>query len=458
MRSTRKWMAAAMLSLIIFASSACESVQSETGTENIISPENSTGPNSNIAKGNENDQARAIPEQLFDKILALSPNHWVSDFEVLNENEIVAVIQRGDTSDRQIVSLNMKSGEETLLWEGETFRVDLDGVMEEQGDSEPLISFQYYDLESSKWYMEDIEGGKLVNGERLYQTKSPDGKWLTVTDNGIWGISAETGMKVRWTPGEDDSGVLWLPDSSGFVFLQSTGEQLGDGAGPAYELAHFQLDNRKITAYSLAKGFWGGIEWLDPGKTILVHNGFDDMIGLKIVDLDVPSENQVLLTEYADPIGHAFSTLSNMFVVSKSGEFTVMQLDGTLVKRVPWPADLDEYTQKNPSFSENNHESKQPYYEKELDGGKVGPYMLQFSPDGKHLAFLLGAVGESSDDRVPGTKIIICNLNTGEAEAVTQEYLRIDSFRWSPGSDQIAVIYALPEERSTAYLGVKNIK
>ncbi len=173
--------------------------------------------------------------------------------------------------------------------------------------------------------------------------------------------------------GERGRAAAVLPDSSGFIYLKDTGERLGDGAGPKYGLAKYELAGRKSEDLPFERGFWGAIEWMTPGRTLLAKNGFDDVFGLQVVDLEAGQEKQILSTDDVDYARYAYNPFARQLLISEQGKLTFCSDTGAKLSVVPWPDGLDEATRKNPNFSQEPGDGAALYYLAASQGGRVGP-------------------------------------------------------------------------------------
>ncbi|QTH40634.1 hypothetical protein J4772_24065 [Cohnella sp. LGH] len=295
-----------------------------------------------------------------------------------------------------------------------------------------------------------------------WEVESPTGKWIAEWDMntpGIWGIATDTGDKTQWTDSDGDRNPLWLSDGSGFYYLHSTGVNLGDGAGFEATLAHYDIATRKSTVLSYEKGFWGGLRWLVPDESIVASNGFDDVIGLKIIHLPDGTEKQIVDTSNLDYLDYAIHKEAGQLLITDYGKFAWYDRKGDIANQLEWPVELDESTRKNPNYVEGGNPYEQPFYESGVNGGRVGPHGLQFSPNGKHLSYLLGAIGESIDDKVSGVKLVISNTDGTDPALVLDDYVRMDrDYVWSPSSKRIFIAFSTEAARERAYVGWISIK
>ena len=300
-----------------------------------------------------------------------------------------------------------------------------------------------------------VEYGRTEDEYSRWKRVSPNGEWTAVWDRttfGIWGVSAATDEKIQWTTGEGDWSPVWLSDGSGFYYLYDTGKDMGDGAGPEHTLAYYDIATGEQTVLSFGKGFWGSINWLEPDHSLVAYNGFDDVFALKVVDLQAGTEKQLLDTSdfyYVDTDVHPTKPL---VLISEHGGFTWYDSKGNEASQIPWPSDMDEFTRKNPAYAEGGDPYHNPYYDKAIGGGAVGPSQMSYSPDGQHLAYWLGAIGWSSDDKVPGARLVISRDDGTEPVYVTEQYMRVLSYDWSPDSERIFVTYQKEEATDRLYL------
>lgn len=437
-----------------------------TQTQVQVSPEPETAEQVNVEEGSAQQTTQVndlsgnkIEDIGFDTITKLERNGFYYDsFVSINTTEVMAAISSNDSDDTKLVRIDLKSGETSVL--------------QESNDDEDIVgySLRLSDNGSVQWraysknepmahtYQMDLQQQQVVRVDD--NEESPDGQWTAAPtyddiNPGIWGTELASGKRKQWTTGVNDTNPLWLPDSSGFLFLHDTGDNLGDGAGPRYELAKYDLRSRKATILPYESGFWGYIEWLVPGVSVLAHNGFDDGVGLKIVNLQTDKEYQIVDTSDLEHLTSSIVPNENHLFISDQGAFKVYGSDGELISDIAWPTDFDEYTMKpiaEPA-SQTNEQVREVYYKGEEQSARFGPSRISFSPDGKQLAYLLGAIGESVDDKVEGTRIALASSDGSETKLVTQDYVRISNLQWSPDGTTILALFTLGDDRKQFYIG-----
>ncbi|GMK37235.1 hypothetical protein PCCS19_02880 [Paenibacillus sp. CCS19] len=393
----------------------------------------------------------------FDTISKLELNGYSCiGFVALNANEVIAAISSNGEDDTKIVRIDLNSGRTSVIQEssdddqiiGYTIALSDNGIVQWRTYSQKETVLHTYQLD---------ENQKVI---RIDDTKeSPDGRWVAdPTYNnpnlGISGTDQSTGERKQWTTGPKDDQPLWLPDSSGFLFLHDTGDNLGDGAGPKYQLARFDIRSNKMTVLSFESGYWGTIEWLEPGVSVLAHNGFDDVVGLKIVNLNTNKEYQVVDSSNFDYLSSTINPINHHLLVSDQGAFKAYGSNGELSSDTSWPTGFDEFTNKYNSIAgQSEGQAAEIYYAGGEQGGTFGPSHPSISPDGKQLAYLLGAIGESTGDKVEGTRIALANSDGNGTKLVTQNYARISNLQWSPDGTAIIALFTLDQDRKQYYMG-----
>ncbi|THF81293.1 hypothetical protein [Cohnella fermenti] len=404
------------------------------------------------------DAAGASAEQLlsrnFDAVVSLPDDGFYYGGIVAASDEEIVLIGENEARDRtRLAKVNRETRtvEEWFTYDGELafYSVKRSGELGVEGLA--------YAAEEPNRRTVVLKDGELVERPGI-RSSSPDGKWAAVYEDGqegIGGTDVASGSEVRWTKGANDAQPLWLPDSSGFLFLQDTGERLGDGAGPKYALATFDIETKRIERLPYEQGFWGRIEWLVPGRVVLARNGFDDGIGLKLVDLAAGTEKQLvstadLTTQIASHSG------TERVLVAERDSFVLYSAEGNELSRMPWPVDLDEYTGRNPDYDAKAENERAPYYKSGLSAS-FGISGLRFLPDGKRISFELGAIGASIGDVVTGTKLYTAAPGGGEPEAVTMDYLTIGAYEWTSSGRSAALLFALPDSAQGAYIGWKDV-
>ncbi len=410
-------------------------------------------------------QKELLLNQNFDSYVKLPENYYYGSFVMLNDREAVYAASKRDTDPlfSEVVKINLETKETWVMWEGTDHIRDLwiAGVPGYDRDSIVKFTISNYEKKTLQSYM--IEDGELPREvSNQIESPSPDGQWHALSINntqdidqaaGIWGLQTTSNQKVQWTTEKWDKQPLWLPDSSGFMYLRDTGVQVGDGAGPAYELAYYDLRMNKSTVLPFEKGYWGGIEWLNPGKTIVVHTGFDDGFGYKIVDLLSQKEMQIFeTTDAIEYVRQLINPITRRMLISEIGNFLFFNKEGELEKTVPWVTDLDEYTKINPDFGSEEWVTH-PYYISG-NGNGLGPASLEFSPDGTQLVYTLGLMWDSGNNIVPGNRIVISNEDGTKPVWLMKDYFRISELHWTPSSDRLIVHFGIPQSEGENYLGI----
>ncbi len=411
----------------------------------------------------DNVQKELLLKRNFDSYIKLPEGYYYGSFVMLNEKEAVYISSKAGTEPlhNEIVKINLETQETMVLWEGTdsiSYRL-VSEASEEGRDTTVRFSTSNYEQKTFQEYI--IEDGALPK-KVPYRKESPDGKWDAISEDstsenrlsGIWGLNTVSNQKTQWTTGQWDDQPLWMPDSSGFIYLHSTGKQIGDGAGPVYELARYDLKTNQTIILPFEKGYWGRIDWLIPGRTILSQNGFDDGIGYKIVDLLTQKEKQLFSTTHSiDYVRQALNPDSGKMLISEVGHFLFFNTQGELETTILWVTDLDDYTKKNPDFGSEEWVFH-PYYLSNDDGHGLGPSNPEFSPDGKKLAYTLGLMGESGESVVPGSRIVISSENGSEPGWLMRDYFGISEFHWTPSSNRVIVHFKLPQSEGIYYLGI----
>jgi len=369
-------------------------------------------------------------------------------------DEVLLFARTHEPETARLIRTNVRTGQSSVVWEqSDSAYVSAHSLrMIEEG----IFEWDLYERSTRRVYR--LTGDKV---EEVAEPgiDSPDGRWAALSGwdrQGIWGVDYTTGERVQWTTGAEDAQPLWLPDSSGFVFLRDTGEQIGDGAGPYYELARFDVASGETSVYPFEKGYWGFIEWLEPGATLVAHHGFDDMVAAKVVQLGTGSERELIDTADLVYVNIVVEPNSRRVLISDQGRFAFYGSDGELESEVPWPTGFDTYTNRA-TIAPDHPEGRKPYYEGGMAGAGFGPSRMQFSPDGTRIAYLLGAIGESVDDVVEGTRIALADRDGRRTTLLTQDYLRIGEYRWAADGNRLIALFTLPSNRKQAYVGIIDL-
>jgi len=376
------------------------------------SPTSSSGPSApSDSQPTVEPGAPANPGFPIKAYVELPSHHYVEEMKPLNDREVLVTVREGNTGERLEYRVDMEARTVTVLGE--------------------------------------------VPDKTGFERASPIGEWTAVWDRetpGIWGVSARTGEKVQWTRGEDDWSPIWRSDGSGFYYLHDTGEDLGDGAGPVHALAYYDIRTGDEKILPFERGYWGRISWLDPDRSILAYNGFDDAIAVKVVNLQDQTEKQILNVYIGEMVDIAEHRAKSRLLVSRNGWFIWYDGKGNEIERVTWPDGLDEYTKKSPRYTKVE-DADRPYYE--LTGGlvRIMPHLFRFSPDGNRLAYLLGVDGESIDDPMPGTRIVVSRDDGREPAFVTPNYARIGRLEWAPSGGRLFVAFNVDDARDRHYVG-----
>ncbi|MFF2093025.1 hypothetical protein [Paenibacillus sp. NPDC058174] len=370
----------------------------------------------------------------------------------VSPEEVVLLASSRTSESAKLIRMNMQSGLSTVVWEsgGESINKYSLRLVNEH------VEWDTYDAEQSVNRTYKLASG-VIESQAGTRYASPDGQWaVSYSGDNIGSLITPTGAIEQWRTGAKDSQPLWLPDSSGFVYLHDTGEQIGDGAGPYYELALYDVASGKSSILPFAKAYWGTIEWLEPGVSLVAHNGFDDVVALKIVNLESGKERQIVNSYEYEYLNSFVEPVSRRLFVSNEGKFSLYGSEGQVISEVAWPADLDEYSRLNKETSDRSTE-RIHYYTGEKGSGRFGPSQIQPSPDGSQLAYLLGAIGESVDDLVTGTRIATANDDGNGTKLLTEDYMYISLCRWSPDSSRLFVLFSLPSDRKQLYIGVIDL-
>ncbi|MCD9020193.1 hypothetical protein [Cohnella silvisoli] len=392
----------------------------------------------------------------FSKVLKLSMEEYHCESLVaVGTDEVILSARKYDPETTRIVRVNLRTGQSTVVWES-SVELMSSYSLRKIGDA---VGWDAYDAENSM----NRRTYRLIGEQLVTNTGngdvSPDGHWSVsygTGNHGIWGVNQSTGKQKQWTSGTEDWQPLWLPDSSGFLFLHDTGEQIGDGAGPYYELARYDIASQKTSILPYDKAFWGSIEWLEPGVSLVANNGFDDVVGLKIVNLESGIERQIVDTSDYEYLRSVVEPISKQLFISDQGSFKFYGSDGEVKSEVAWPTGLDEYSGIN-TATPDSPDQPLHYYESEREGGRFGPSQFQFSPDGTRLAYLLGAIGVSSADVVEGTQIALADNDGKRTKLLTQDYMQISEYQWTPDGAHLVALISPPSDPMQAYLGVIDL-
>ncbi|TFE24860.1 PD40 domain-containing protein [Cohnella luojiensis] len=393
----------------------------------------------------------------FDHFVKLSPTGVSPDYLMaLTDTEFLYIAIDPVSRQNQLWTYESEEDKSAVLWEGnEQIDVNSFRYVKVEGEDGGTVRFSTY--------LDGTSNGYAISRQSIretdpYEQLSPDKTWSAIVkaDQGIWGVEQKTGKQERWTQGNQDRQPLWFPDGSQFVYLASTGVQLGDGAGEATTLAIFDVESRKTKKLSFEEGFWGGIRWLTPGKTILADNGFDDVIGLKVVNLYTNQEKQIYMDDISNYSNHAYNPILKQLLVSTEGQFVIYDEDGNALIEQPWGDGWDEYSRKNPDFGKSK-ESYEPFYGAGEDGGWYGLHSFAFSPDGKYLAYSIGTMGSSIYDKVQGSKVILSLADGSNPKLLTNDYLDIRRLQWLPSSHQVIILVGRPNSDDT-YLAWINLE
>ncbi len=377
------------------------------------------------------EKIEEIVNSNFEYYLRVPSLSFYDDFVLVNNKEIIYVeekiIENQNNYDYFIYTYNFETQENQLLLE----------MKDEQWGPRYLS----YSEETHSIYienaLEEITTINLTTGEikKFKGSISPNGKYLVYRDaekGGLWGKEIDTGDTFQWTNGEWDQQPLWLPSSEGFIYLKQTNTALGDGAGYAMKLSQFSIDTQNDAPLTIETGYWGHIDWLTAGNTIVAYNGFDDVISVAVVNLTNKKKIQLIENE---GIGEVEASVN-----IKKKEL-LLSMDGKLVF----------YNDKGEEIVTRNWIS-------ERDG--LVPSALTFSPDGSKLAYLTGVQGWGINDIVPGRKVIVSSYDGSEERTLTKDYIYISGLKWSPDSSALAV--RIREDIDSNYIGLirlnENVK
>lgn len=193
----------------------------------------------------------------------------------------------------------------------------------------------------------DINSGekKAVENIRTYATLSPDGKSLAYTvrgpevfpwvkpegpqpEAGLWVYDLATGAKKRLTEDEDAWYPLWYPDGKRIFYFCDLGKKLGDGAGHLQGMASIPLDGGQKQVFPQKQGKFRAAEWIVPGKSLHILEGWDDGYSHSVLDLE--RGNYVNLGESmgGDSLQIAVDNKNGRLIKTVEGRMEVLDLEG----------------------------------------------------------------------------------------------------------------------------------
>ncbi|GGG65390.1 hypothetical protein [Paenibacillus radicis (ex Gao et al. 2016)] len=450
-----KWLKAILILVLIAVITSCASNLDQPERQPVL--EATTAPLVTSEERTEPEESMdALLRRNYANAIKLSTDEY--DYEnmvAVSSEEVLLLAKSHDSKSTRLICMNIQSRVSTVAWESGSESIDTYSLRL----AEDHVEWETYDAEQSVNRKYKLASGVLVS-QIGTSYASPDGQWAvsySVDNKNIEGIiKTSTGISKQWRTEGKDSQPLWLPDSSGFVYLHDTGEQIGDGAGPYYELARYDIASGKSSILPFDKAYWGRIEWLEPGVSLVAHNGFDDVIALKIVNLESGEERQIVNTYEYEYLNSFVEPVTGRLFVSNEGKFSLYGSEGQATSEVAWPVNLDEYSLLKKETSDSSTE-RIHYYIGEKGSGRFGPSQFQPSPDGNRIAYLLGAIGESVDDIVTGTRVAVADYDGSGTKLLTEDYMYIGLCRWAPDSSRLFALFSLPSDRQQVYIGVIDL-
>ena len=219
-----------------------------------------------------------------------------------------------------------------------------------------------------------------------------------------------------------DSWPLWSRD--GFIYFVS--DRQGKGQTNLWRIAESGGDAEQVTRFTSGDVRFPGIS--GDGKTIVFEHGFGiwklDVASrqVKPIPLDIAAETQETLVEFKE-----FNSTVDDFDLAADGKRIVLSVHGDLFTVPTDEGDL-----------------------RQLSEGAARDLDVQYSPDGKSIAFISDISGREEIH-------VIAADGTGLARKVTDLDTLKTSFAWSPDSKSIALVTS-DRKLYTIHVDGKNLK
>lgn len=299
---------------------------------------------------------------------------------------------------------------------------------------------------TSVWTPFDVARVRAVTGTAV----SPDGKWIAYTlsvprapmtdDDGpnwseLWVVAREGGGSAprAYVSGKTDvANVAWLPDSSAITFTQKRGD---DKASSLYALPIGGGEARKAVAWNTGVGAYS---FASDGKRV----------AFLATEPDADARKKAKEKGFTQEIYEEDAKFQRVFVATlfdESAKPHALAIDGhvhqvrwnptnetLLVSTAPTPLVDDQYMAQTVKVVDAASGQELARFAHE---GKLGE--LDWSPDGKQVAFLGGA-----DVHDPSaTRLFVGPASGGQpVELTAGKALDVDAFAWTSPTHLLAVV------------------
>jgi WD40 repeat protein len=348
----------------------------------LSTPESSAVPsqpvNSLVAETAEAD----ILKQNFDDVVKPVSGWQKSLFKVISDTQTIYSEDKMDGTASRLASYNWDTKQSAVIWEGQDKIILIELVPDQENVQE--LHFETSGGDTIRWF------------------KFTEGKVQELTDE------QTTNRYNR---------KLWFPDGERYLYLHDTGKSLGDGAGPEKVPAIYDVKQKKETILPFEKGFYGSLQWMKPGETVLASTGYDDIVQVKILNLKEMSELMILNT---DKIGdtHIANNPSRHQVLIAAERKVRLYTDHA--EQIDVRHQLD-YSQE-----------------------KFTTAFYSFSPDGNKLVYTLGSSS--------GSKVLIADGDATNLKTLTNDDLGILHLEWTPTSSHLIAAFQIPNT-AEVYMG-----
>ena len=241
---------------------------------------------------------------------------------------------------------------------------------------------------------------------------SPDGSQIAYSqkEKGLWVYNIKTGEGKQLTKSKYEWYPIWYPDGKHIFYFRDLGTELGDGAGHLEGMAKISVETGEIEDLSSKTGKFRCAEWIVPGESLYIYEGWDDAYNPSIFDL--AAGKYVNLGEYYG---------------SPEQFISVDSKNGRLIKSSMGLVEIyDAHGVKISSYS---------LPEKDMQN-----FNYTVSPGGEKLAFVHGEFGRHMDSKIKGNIVKVSDYNGQNVQVLTSDNKYFDTIMWDKAGKNVIAL------------------